>query len=53
MRCSSSWTMRSGGRKSLGSDTAPPAPSRAPTSRFHGIIANLSTVPMTSDGRLA
>ena len=30
----------------------PPTPSSAPTSRFHGIIANLSTVPMTRDGRL-
>ena len=31
----------------------PPLPSSAPTSRFQGIIANLSTVPMTRDGRFA
>ena len=33
--------------------TASAEPRSAPTSRFHGIIANLSTVPITSDGRLA
>ena len=44
MRCSSSWMTSSGGREPV------PAPKKAPVRSSHATRANLSMVPIRSDG---
>ena len=44
MRCSSSWMTSSGGREPV------PTPNKAPVRSSHATRANLSMVPISSDG---